>query len=190
MLKNTGYSLARQKVMKTTTVSYKNKKRIERPESEQFRFEGTHEPLIDKQTWEIVQDIRKHKRRRTNFDEQDMFSGLVYCSDCGGTMVLHRSHTMDSSKNCFMCSTYKKKGKDVCSTHYILEADLNAIVLDDLRRITHFARQNERRFAEYIGMKRTKEAQKEIRGLEKQIAAMTKRQSELMSLFKRLYEDI
>ena len=89
-----------------------------------------------------------------------------------------------------MCSTYKKKGKDVCSTHYILEADLNAIVLDDLRRITHFARQNERRFAEYIGMKRTKEAQKEIRGLEKQIAAMTKRQSELMSLFKRLYEDI
>ena len=96
---------------------------------------------------------------------------------------------MDSSKNCFMCSTYKKKGKDVCSTHYILEADLNAIVLDDLRCVTHFARQNERRFAEYIGMKRTKEAQKEIRGLEKQIAAMTKRQSELMSLFKRLYED-
>ena len=175
--------------MKTTTISYKNKKKIKRPESEQLRFEGTHEALIDRQTWEIVQDIRKHKRRRTNFDEQDMFSGLVYCKDCGGTMVLHRSHTMDSSKNCFMCSTYKKKGKDVCSTHYILESDLNAIVLDDLRRITHFARQNERRFAEYIGMKRTKEAQKEIRGLEKQIAAMTKRQSELMSLFKRLYED-
>ncbi len=119
----------------------------------------------------------------------NMFSGLVYCKDCGGTMVLHRSHTMDSSKNCFMCSTYKKKGKSVCSAHYILEADFNAIVLDDLRRITHFARQNERKFAEYIGMKRTKEAQKEIRGFEKQIASMTKRQSELMSLFKRLYED-
>ena len=175
--------------MKSTTISYKNKKRIQRPESEQFRFEGTHEPLIDRQTWEIVQDIRQHKRRRTNFDEQDMFSGLVYCKDCGGTMVIHRSHAMDSSKNGFICSKYKKTGRGNCTGHYIRESELAAIVLDDIRRVTHFARQNERKFAEYIGMKRTKEAQKEIRGLEKQIVAMTKRQSELMSLFKRLYED-
>ena len=65
------------------------------------------------------------------------------CLDCGGTMVLHRAHTMDAVKNNFMCSAYKKKGKDVCSGHYIREQELSAILLDDIRRVTHFARQNE-----------------------------------------------
>lgn len=175
--------------LKTTTLSYKNKKTIQRPESERLRFENTHEPLIDRQTWEIVQSIRQHKRRRANFAEQNMFSGLVYCMDCGGTMVLHRAHTMDAVKNNFMCSTYKKKGKDVCSAHYIRELDLYAIVLDDLRRVTHFARQNQRRFAEYIGMKIGKEAAKEISLLQKKLDAMTRRRGELSALFKRLYED-
>ena len=175
--------------LKTTTLSYKNKKTIQRPESERLRFENTHEPLIDRQTWEIVQSIRQHKRLRANFAEQNMFSGLVYCMDCGGTMVLHRAHTMDAVKNNFMCSTYKKKGKDVCSAHYIRELDLYAIVLDDLRRVTHFARQNQRRFAEYIGMKMGKEAAKEISLLQKKLDAMTRRRGELSALFKRLYED-
>ncbi|MBR3299074.1 MAG: recombinase family protein [Clostridia bacterium] len=100
--------------LRYTTISYKNKQRIMRPESEQLRFENTHEPLVDKQTWEIVQDIRKHKRRKAKFAEQNMLSGLVYCADCGSTMRLHRSHTMDAVNNNFMCSTYKKKGKDSC----------------------------------------------------------------------------
>jgi len=175
--------------LKTTTVSYKNKKTVYRPESERLRFENTHEPLIDQQTWEIVQSIRQHKRRPAKFAKQNMFSGLVCCKDCGGTMVLHRAHTMDAVKNNFMCITYKKKGKDVCSAHYIREVDLNAIVLDDLRRVTHFARQNERRFAEYIGMKMGKEAAREIAMLQKKLDAMTKRRAELNALFKRLYED-
>lgn len=155
--------------LKSTTISYKNKKKIDRPESEQLRFENTYEPLVDKQTWEIVQDIRKHKRRRANFAEQDMFSGLVYCLDCGGTMVLHRSHTMDAVKNNFMCSTYKKKGKEICSGHYIREVELEAVLLDDIRRVTHFAGQNELRFAEHIRKKQGKETQREISTLQKKI---------------------
>ena len=175
--------------LKSTTLSFKNKKRIERPESEQLRFENTHEALVTQQTWEIVQDIRKHKRRRANMAEQNIFSGLVYCLDCGGTMVLHRAHTMDAVKNNFMCSTYKKKGKDICSAHYIREQELNAILLDDIRRVTHFARQNELRFAEHIRKKQGKEAQQEIAMLQKKIDTMQKRQAELTKLFKRLYED-
>ena len=157
--------------LKSTTLSFKNKKRIERPESEQLRFENTHEALVTQQTWEIVQDIRKHKRRPAKMEEQNIFSGLVYCLDCGGTMVLHRAHTMDAVKNNFMCSTYKKKGKDVCSGHYIREQELSAILLDDIRK------------------KQGKEAQQEITVLQKKIDTMQKRQDELTKLFKRLYED-
>ena len=73
MLENEVY-LGHTVNLKYTTLSYKNKKRVERPENEQVRIENTHEALIDKTTWDIVQDIRKHKRRRANMAEQNIFS--------------------------------------------------------------------------------------------------------------------
>jgi hypothetical protein len=121
--------------------------------------------------------------------EQDMFSGLVYCADCGGTMVLHRAHTMDSVKNNFMCSTYKKQGKEVCSAHYIRESQLAAIVLDDLRRVTHFARQQEALFVQHIHQKNSAEAKHELERLQRELDAMKHRDAELSALFRRLYED-
>ena len=175
--------------LKTTTISYKNKKKVERPKSEQLRFENTHEALIDKTTWEIVQHIRQHKRRRANMAEQNVFSGLVYCMDCGGTMVLHRAHTMDAVKNNFMCATYKKKGKDKCSGHYIRENQLAEIILDDLRRVTHFARQNELLFAKHITRKNSTEIRRDITQTERELEVMRRRDTELTALFKRLYED-
>lgn len=175
--------------LKYTTLSYKNKKRVERPESEQVRIENTHEALIDKTTWDIVQDIRKHKRRRANMAEQNIFSGIVYCKDCGGTMVLHRAHTMDAVKNNFMCSTYKKKGKENCSAHYIRETQLAEIILDDLRRVTHYARQHEFLFAQHITQKNGAEIRREIAQTERELELLQRRDTELTALFKRLYED-
>ena len=174
--------------LKSTTISFKNKKKVRRPESEQLRFENTHEPLVDAETWEIVQEIRAHKRRRTNMGEQDMFSGLVYCADCGSTMVLSRAHTMSEDKYNFTCKAHKQS-KEICSTHYIRESVLAAVVLDDILRTTHFARQNEVLFAKYIGTKRSRDTQKEIGSLQKRIDTASRRESELSALFKRLYED-
>ena len=175
--------------LKYTTLSFKNKKRIERPESEQVRIENTHQPLIDKTTWDIVQDIRKHKRRRANMEEQNIFSGLIYCKDCGTTMVLHRAHTMDAIKNNFTCRTYKKKGKDVCTGHFIRESQLAEIILDDLRRVTHYARQHEFLFAKHITQKSGAEIRRDIAQTERELQNLKRRDTELTALFKRLYED-
>jgi site-specific DNA recombinase len=175
--------------LKYTTLSFKNKKRIERPENEQVRIENTHEALIDRTTWDIVQDIRKHKRRRANMAEQNIFSGIIYCKDCDGTMVLHRAHTMDAIKNNFMCSTYKKKGKENCSAHYIRETQLAEIILDDLRRVTHYARQHEFLFAKHITQKNGAEIRREIAQTERDLENLKRRDTELTALFKRLYED-
>jgi site-specific DNA recombinase len=172
-----------------TTLSYKNKKRIDRPKSEHLRFENTHEPLVTKETWDIVQDIRKRKRRRANMAEQDMFSGLVRCIDCGEKMILHRAHTMAAVKNNFMCSTYRKRGKEKCSAHYLREVQLAAIVLDDLLRVTHFARQQEALFIQYINRKNNAETRREIERLQRELELMRRRDTELSTLFKRLYED-
>ena len=175
--------------LKYTILSYKNKKRVERPKSEQVRIDDTHEAIIDKTTWNIVQNIRKHKRRRANMAEQNIFSGLIYCKDCDGTMVLQRAHTMDAVKNNFMCSTYKKKGKETCSAHYIRETQLAEIILDDLRRVTHYARQHEFLFAKHITQKNDAEIRRDIVQTERELESLKRRDTELTALFKKLYED-
>ena len=176
--------------LRTTTISYKNKTTVHRPESECAVVENTHPALITQEQWDIVQDVRTHKKRTPKqMAEPNIFSGLAYCADCGRTMVLHRASTMKKSDYNFKCYTYGKRGKGECTPHHIREEELYAIILDDLRRVTHFARQKERQFAEYINRKNTAQLRQEINALQVELETMRKRRSELTALFKRLYED-
>lgn len=104
-------------------------------------------------------------------------------------MVLHRASTMKRERYNFTCYTYGKRGKTECSPHHIREDELCKIVLDDLQRVTHFARMKERQFAAHINQKNSKELRQEMNTLQKELDAMWKRDGELSMLFKRLYED-
>ena len=104
-------------------------------------------------------------------------------------MVLHRAHTMKPEQNHFTCRTYKKDGAEVCSAHYIREVALKEIVLETIRRATEFARSDPERFAAYIQQKQSTEVAKEIRGVERELSTMRKRDGELDVVFKRMYED-
>ncbi len=172
-----------------TTKSYKNKKRVVRPTDEQVRFENTHEALVDKETWDIVQKLRESKIRPTPMDNPNIFSGLLYCQDCGDKLDLYRTHTKGENYNNFKCRTYNKNGKDFCTSHYIREDAIKAIVLDDLRRVTHLARTHESLFGKYLNKKNTSQVQSEISNLQQKIFKLKHREAELKALFKRLYED-
>ena len=174
--------------MKYSTKSYKDKRRVEHSREECLVFENTHPALVTQEVWDIVQRVRKNKRRRTNMDEQNKYSGLVFCADCGSNMVLHWTHTMSASYNHFTCRTYKKDG-EACTGHYIRECVLDEVVLEDLRRVTAMAREHPEGFAAYIGSRQSTEIQREIRRQEKELAAMRKRKMELDTIFKKLYED-
>ena len=174
--------------MKHSSRSYKDKRRVEHPREECLVFENTHPALITREVWDMVQRARKNKRRLTKMEEQNKYSGLVFCADCGSNMVLHRAHTMSASYNHFTCRTYKKDG-EACTGHYIRECILDEIVLEDLRRVTSAAREHPEKFAAYIGSKQSAELQREIRRQEKELAAMRKRKAELDAIFKKLYED-
>ena len=174
--------------MKYSTKSYKDKRRVEHSREECLVFENTHPALITREVWDIVQRVRKNKRRLTKMEEQSKYSGLVFCADCGSNMVLHRAHTMSASYNHFTCRTYKKDG-EACTGHYIRECVLDEIVLEDLRRVTSAAREHPEKFAAYIGSKQSIELQREIRRQEKELAVMRKRKAELDAIFKKLYED-
>ena len=176
--------------LRNTPISYKNKKHILRPESEQILVENTHEVLATQERWDIVQTVRQHKKRTPKqMDERNMFSGLVHCADCGKPLVLHRASTMKKTRYNFQCYTFGKRGKGNCSPHHVREMDLVKIVLDDIRRVTHSAGTQERQFAQYINQKNSVELRREMSALQKELDAMRKRDGELSMLFKRLYEE-
>ena len=176
--------------MKCTTTSYKNRRQIKKPKSEWLRFENTHEAIIDLELWQMVQEIRKHKKRppKQMEEQPNPFSGMVYCADCGAVMRLTRRRS-EEVKNNLKCSTYSKRGTEGCTAHYIQERQLEAIVLDDLRRVTHYARQKERLFVEHISRRDAQTAKREVDHLQKELNKLKRREAELTALFKRLYED-
>ncbi len=169
--------------------SYKDKRKVEHAREECLVIEGSHEPIIGRETWDIVQRVRQHKRRRTNMGEQNKFSGLVVCADCGAAMVLHRAQSMNPMQTNFTCRTYKRFGKEVCTSHYIRECVLEEIVLEDILRVTAMAREHAQEFAAYISTKQTAELRREIRRAELELSRKRKRSTELDVIFKRLYED-
>ena len=176
--------------LKSTTLSYKNKTRVDIPENEQVIVKNTHEPLITQELWDIVRDVRAHKRRPPkHMAEPNMFAGLVFCADCGKPMVLYRTESIKRSQLHLKCYTYGKKGKNFCTPHQIRETDLEQVVLDDPRRITHFARMKEHLFAADINAKNSAELRQEINALQRELDPMQRRSDELTALFKRLYED-
>ena len=175
---------------KSTTISYKNKTRVDIPKEDQIIVKDTHEPLITQEVWDIVRDVRAHKRRPPkHMDEPNMFAGLVFCADCGKAMTLYRAESMNREQFHLKCYTYGHKGKDFCTPHQIRQNDLEKVVLDDLRRVTHFARMKEQQLAAYINAKNSAELKKEINLLQREVDTMQRRSDELSALFKRLYED-
>lgn len=172
-----------------TTKSYKNKKRVVRPKEEQVKFENTHEALVDKKIWDIVQKLRESKVKPAPIDEPNILAGMVYCADCGSKMDLFRTRTKGNNYNNFKCRKYNRDGKDACSAHYITEETLTTMVLDDLRRTLHIARTHSDLFGRYLRSKSNAELQKEINKITKDIDILKKRDTELRSLLKRLYED-
>ena len=189
MLKNEVY-LGHTINCKTRVVSYKDKRTVEVPKNEQYRFENTHEAIIDQVTWEAVQKVREGKRRRNNMGTIDKYSGLLYCADCGSKLYFVRGKSIKPSDYNFICSRYRKHiGEQLCTAHRIREVALDEIILEEIRRITYYARTKTREFVELINKKSSSENRRELTAKTNELAKLEKRNAELNTLFKRLYED-
>ena len=175
---------------RTRVISYKDKRQVDVPKSEQYRFENTHEAIIDQETWDAVQKVREGKRRRNNMGELDKYNGLLYCSDCGSKLYFVRGKSIKPSDYNFICSRYRKHiGEQLCTAHRIREVALDEIILEEIRRITYYARTKTREFVEFINKKSSSENRRELTAKTNELAKLEKRDAELNTLFKRLYED-
>ncbi len=122
-----------------------NKKKLRNDPSKWVIFEGTQEAIVDKQKYEIVQKIREGRRKPTAMGEMNVFSGMVYCADCGKKMYLCRSSAM-KQKEYFNCSSYRKQKKSNCSSHQITVEAIEEIVLSYLKRVSDFVIDHEKEF--------------------------------------------
>ena len=174
---------------KTYRKSYKSKKKLDVPEESQMIFENTHEPIIDIDTWEKVQELRRNKRRPTRTGKTNMFSGVVYCADCGQKLYYCTSRYFESRQDHFVCSASRKQGTEVCDTHFIRAVVLEQGVLQHLRYVINFVSSFESRFREIMGAKHKAEVKKELAAKRRAITKAEKRIAELDRLFKSIYED-
>ena len=174
---------------KTYSKSYKLKKRIDNDPENWVIFRDVHEPIIDRGTWERVQEKRKHIRKRKASDgEVSLFSGLLVCADCGCNLHFHFSQTNHDIRY-FNCSNYKGNRGTCPSTHYIRADFLEEVVLGEIKRLTKYAGAYEDQFAEAVTGYSQKNAAADRQTLQKSLYAMQARDRELDTLFERIYED-
>lgn len=175
---------------KTYSKSYKQKKRLVNTEENMAVFEGVHEPIIDRMTWEKVQEKRQNstRKRPQKTGEKNMFSGLIVCADCAGNMNFHFNQGNHDIKY-FNCANNNRTRKTCDKTHYIRVDFLEQVVLQEIRRLTKFASRYEDEFAQLVmGYSRDySEIDRKIK--QKELNVAVARDKELDRLFERIYED-
>ena len=174
--------------LKLTRPSVKSKKRVEVPPDKRCIIEDHHPAIIDRDTFEIVQRVRETKRRPVQMGEPDKFSGLVFCSDCGGRHQNHRAKSIEKKNESFTCGRYRK-GLGECTAHYIRTVVLEQIVLDDLHRVTALAAQHEDEFVRMVMDNNLEKARREAKQKRRALDKAHRRIAELDALVKRIYED-
>ena len=173
---------------KTTKKSYKSKKVIRNPEEKQVVFENTHVALIDQETWDLVQKARQSRRRPTKMGDMGMFSGMVYCADCGNKLHLCRTKSWDRSLDNYVCGTYKRR-RGECSAHYIRSTVLETLVLDNLQKVIAYVRDYENDFVQQVTENNAAEQMQMLSVSKRQMEQQMRRIAEIDNIIKRLYED-
>ena len=173
---------------KTHVKSYKVHKTIHNSPDQWKVFEGTHEAIIDKETFEIVQKIRAGKRRPTRMGEMPMFSGLLYCADCGSKMTFHREVSQAVDKHHYVCGNYRGNTSN-CTMHYIRNVVVERIVLENLKEVIRYVSDYEDDFVRMIMDADMKQKSRELAQQKRRLAEIQKRIGELDTIFQRIYED-
>lgn len=175
--------------------SYKDKNPVMNPKEEWLIFEDTHEAIVDKETWELVQKLRKTPRRHDTLGEANPLTGLLFCADCGAKMTNHRSRGGTENNpypsDFYDCSSYTlahQKRTHACCGHYIRTKALRELILETVRTASTFAITNPDEFMENVrsaSQIRQAEAAKETK---RKLNKDRKRITELDNIIKKLYE--
>ena len=173
---------------KTYTNSIWDKKQRDNPLEKQAIFPNTHEAIIEEAVFEKVQQVRQQRHRKTRAGRSSIFSGLVYCADCGEKLYYGATNNYRTEGAFFDCSLHWKH-KDKCGTHYIRETVLSHIVLKHIQAVTGYILRHEAHFRTVMEEQLRLESGEQIRIRRKRLERNENRIAELKRLFIRIYED-
>ena len=174
-----------------TRKHFKDKKSHYVPEDEWTIFENTHEPIIDQQTFDLVQKIRGNVRRYPDgWGEAAPLTGLLYCADCGGKMYVHRTNNGKRISQ-YTCSQYSKVpvGKPCTTQHRINEDVVLSLVSEMLKAIAEYAKHDRAEFVRVVQEAQSSQQTAEVRKQRTRLATAKQRVSELEVLLCKIYED-
>ena len=172
---------------KTTTVSYKVHTRIINPVEDYQIIPNMQEPIINEDIWLRVQELRKSRRRNTATGRTSLFSGLVYCPDCGSKLHFCASKSLRRDQEFFRCANYKD-GRGSCKIHFIRDVVLEKVVLEAVRNLADFVKCHEPVFLYMLARKNDAMRQQERKRLERVIERGTRRISEIDKLIEAAFE--
>ena len=173
---------------KSTSVSYKVHKTVYKPEEEWQIIPNMQEPIIDENTWLRVQDLRKNKRRPTASGRKSLFSGLIFCPDCGAKLHFCAAKSLRPNQEFYRCANYKD-GRGSCKIHYIRNVVLEQIVQTAVSDLADFVRNYEAVFLYMLSRKTEAEKKTELSAMRQRLTAAQNRISDIDRVISRLYED-
>ena len=173
---------------KTYSKSYKLKKRIPNAIEDMCIFPDTQEAIVSQAQWDRVQELRKNKRRPTKAERQGLFSGLLFCPDCGNKLHFATCKNFDGKQDHYVCSSYKS-GRGTCSAHYIREDVLRELVQERIQAVNAYIRSDVEGFQEEWLHYRRADQERDIREDQKRVEQARKRLANLDVVMSRLYED-
>ena len=173
---------------KTYSKSHKLKKRLQNAPENYRIFPNTQSAIIEEKVFERVQELRANKRRPTKTGKQGLFSGLLYCADCGEKLYFCTTNSFSPNQEHYVCSNYKSN-TGTCSAHFIREETLKRFVLQRIFAVTTMFFDDIQSFRNAVYQQRFAEAEKAIKRKKKELEQAKKRIAELDRIFKRIYED-
>jgi len=192
MLKNQVY-IGNMVQGKRSSPSFKMKERlVVKDESQWIIVKNTHEPLIDVETWNVVQDrIKSNKRTKVNYaGEISLFSDLLYCADCGEKMIYNRKvYPSGSVFHKYRCSTYQRFSKDKCSSHYIDLDVVKEAVIADIKTVAKIAVDSEKILMDKFVKLSKQKSEKQTEDMRQQLVKTKKRLIELENLITCAFEE-
>lgn len=171
---------------KTYTKSNKLKRRIKNAPENELIFENTHEAIIDRVTFDLVQKHFSGRKRADRRGDMDKYAGYLYCAECGARLYLHRGKT--PMNNTFRCGRYESRKSD-CTSHYIREDVLDDIVLTSLKKVTAYAREHTDEFYKIAMENGELEAKKLFKEAENHRSEYESRINQLDNAISMLYMD-
>ena len=172
---------------KTYTNSIWDKKQRETPIEKQAVFYNTHPAIIEQEVFDKVQQIRKQRHRRTKTGKSSLFSGMVYCADCGAKMRYCTTNYFEKRQDHFVCANYRSNTGS-CSAHFIRAVVLEELVWMHMKAVIFYVTRYEKHFRTVMEQRLRMSSEEAIRGYKTQFAQAERRLAELDRLFIRIYE--